>query len=1104
MPNKGGIITRKELIEDEALRWGEVYAKQLDLAIEKNKEFVKGILELAKASKSIKETSSQIEYIREKEKIIKINEKQNGIYKEQRQLEDSLITTMRKRELASESTNRALVREQAELALLNKQIKKEELERLGLVTAYNKLNNARTEAKNKLRDLIASEQASIEEIKKAKKEFDEINSKVKKADEAVGDFAKNVGNYQSAFDGIKDIFAAFGIAGGLSAFSTIATSVYNTTKELESLDLALKSVTGSQDEFTKQQAFLTEISGKYGLEIKNLTTQYTAFYVAAKDKLAAQEIQDLFENISKTGSALGLSNETLERSFAAVNQMLSKGTVASEELRGQLAEAMPGAVQAMTKAVQILHPEIKNLTEKGLFEMIKNGKILASEVLPETARQLVKVVGADKAESVDTLTKSTNRLSNSWVSFVRGLNEIDTGPITSFFNFFVKGAGLALDSLTRFNASWDNLIKKSAKIGATSGENIFNERFKNLIGTGADADVAQSIKTIAAKDLKIFQKAYSDNEKALKNFNPYSLNLLGPSGKDLKIKKEELTRSINEQIAIIKAADRKINGVSENIKAPVIQESEKQKKDRKSKADKYAKERLDYEKRLSDSLYDLEKQRLEREISLNDEIVKDDEQTDELRIASALKNQQKQFDLALLTKNHLLDNDKLTANDKIRIEEDYQNKKIDISKKTALEIDKINEFDESKFKKELEKKLSDSNIALNTELEAENRRFQSMGDLEKLSQLDREKAIKEHEQRIFDIKKKFAIDALKLQITNLENELKASDALPENERISAEKRQKIAETLTKAKLDLSEEELKQNEQKGNKLVETEKEYSAKIKELSSELYGALKDLNNSLFEIRIANIDDEIAKNNEYYAKQIELAGNDVAQKEALQKEQKKKNDELEQKKKEEQKKQAIASRVMALADIAIKTAQAIMAANVTIQTMNAASLGIAGTAYGAWAIPAIYTIAGIQATAILAAPLPKYKYGRKGGKEEMAIVGDGGVSEVIQRASGAIELTPAKDTLVKLNQGDSVYSSVEDYLWLQRQSMMNSINSKGHQLAEFQAQLQFENQISKEFLNELKENTRAIKNQKNTTIVNVPKIDFAHEFWKMKNKNWS
>lgn len=1103
MPNKGGIITRKELIEDEALRWGEVYAKQLDLAIEKNKEFVKGILELAKASKSIKETSSQIEYIREKEKIIKINEKQNGIYKEQRQLEDSLITTMRKRELASESTNRALVREQAELALLNKQIKKEELERLGLVTAYNKLNNARTEAKNKLRDLIASEQASIEEIKKAKKEFDEINSKVKKADEAVGDFAKNVGNYQSAFDGIKDIFAAFGIAGGLSALSTIATSVYNTTKELESLDLALKSVTGSQDEFAKQQAFLTEISGKYGLEIKNLTTQYTAFYVAAKDKLAAQEIQDLFENISKTGSALGLSNEMLERSFAAVNQMLSKGTVASEELRGQLAEAMPGAVQAMTKAVQILHPEIKNLTEKGLFEMIKNGKILASEVLPETARQLVKVVGADKAESVDTLTKSTNRLSNSWVSFVRGLNEIDTGPITSFFNFFVKGAGNALDALTRFNASWDRLYDQAKSEGKALGSKEFDRRMASVgFLTSTDKERALGVLKTAQEEYNILvQKQKKNNEDLAKSSKQGLVSgLLGGYDREAELKKEkeQIELDIAARIEIKRRAEEKLYGKS-NSKKTTSTISEKDNK----QADKYAKERLDYEKRLSDSLYDLEKQRLEREISLNDEIIKDDEQTDAIRIEIALKNQQKQFDLALLAKNHLLDNDKLTANDKIRIEEEYQNKKIDISKKTALEIDKINEFDEVKFNQDLEKKLSESNIGLNTELESENRRFQSLGDLEKLSQSEREKAIKEHEQKIFDIKKKFAIEALKLQITNLDNELKASDVLPENERLSAEKRQKIAETLTKKKLDLSEVELSTNEQKGNKLVETEKEFSNKIKEISGELYGALKDLTNSLFEARIANIDNEINKNNEYYAKQIELAGNDVAQKEALQKEQKKKNDELEQKKKEEQKKQAIANRVMALADIGIKTAQAIMAANVTIQTMNAATLGIAGTAYGAWAIPAIYTIAGIQAAAILASPLPKYKYGRKGGKEEMAIVGDGGVSEVIQRASGGIELTPAKDTLVKLNQGDSVYSSVEDYINLQRQSLINSINYKGEELAAFQAQLHFENRISNEFLNELKENTRAIKNQKTTTIVNVPKIDFAHEFWKMKNTNW-
>jgi len=483
MANKGGVITRKEVIEDDALSWGIEYKKNVESAIATNKEFSKSILAMADANKSIKTSTSQKEYVENQTKVNEISKKTIEIWKEQDQLEKALISTKKKQELATEATNRALVAERLELARINASVKREEMDRLGLLSAYTKLNQARTEAKVKLKDLIITEGESSKATQKAREEFEKLDAKVKQADHAVGDFTKNVGNYKTAFSGIGDLFSAFGLVGGITGVISLGKEIFNTTKELQSLDLALKSVTGTQEEFGKQQMFLKDISNKYGLELNTLTKQYTSFYIAAKDKVSATEIQQIFEDISRSGSALGLSNETLERSFAAVNQMLSKGTVASEELRGQLAESMPGAVQAMTKAVQVLHPEIKNLTEKGLFEMIKNGKILASEVLPETARQLTIITGADKAAGMDTLTKSTNRLSNEWTSMVRSINETDS----SGFGIFVKSIVSGLTTILQFTS----LLFKNEKqlsdyfkdLGRQKGMEEYQAVMKNIANT---------------------------------------------------------------------------------------------------------------------------------------------------------------------------------------------------------------------------------------------------------------------------------------------------------------------------------------------------------------------------------------------------------------------------------------------------------------------------------------------------------------------------------------------------------------------------------------------------------------------------------------------
>lgn len=167
-----GQITRKDIIADDAISWGADYAKTLDLAIGKNKEFVTAIVSLSEANNRLRGSFNQAEFVENQKRVNAANNEAIVIWKEQIQLENNLISTKKKVELASEGTNRALVKERLELALINKEIKQEQLERLGLVSAYTKLNNARTEAKNKLRDLIASEKASSAEIKKATIEFD--------------------------------------------------------------------------------------------------------------------------------------------------------------------------------------------------------------------------------------------------------------------------------------------------------------------------------------------------------------------------------------------------------------------------------------------------------------------------------------------------------------------------------------------------------------------------------------------------------------------------------------------------------------------------------------------------------------------------------------------------------------------------------------------------------------------------------------------------------------------------------------------------------------------------------------------------------------------
>jgi tape measure domain-containing protein len=1092
-----GTITRKDVISDDTLNWGAEYAKTVDAAIGKNKEFVTAIVSLADANNKLRGSFNAADFAENQKKINAANNEAIGIWKEQIQLENSLVSTKKKVELASEGTNRALVKERLELSLINKAIKEETLERLGLVSAYTKLNNARTEAKNKLRDLIASEKASTAEIKKAQKEFDILDNKVRKADRAVGDFSKNVGNYKSAFSGIGDIFGAFGIVGGVTAFAAITKDIYNNTKELQSLDLALKSVTETQENFNAQQTFLNTIAEKYGLEIKNLTKQYIAFYVAAKDKLAAQEIQDLFENIAKSGSALGLSNETLERSFVAVNQMLSKGTVASEELRGQLAESLPGAVQAMTKAVQVLHPEIKNLTEKGLFEMIKSGKILASEVLPETARQLVILTGADKAQGMETITKSVNRFSNSWTEMISSINNSSS----SGFSLFVKEITSGLTNIITLTGMLfkdeKQLQKQFQDIGKSKGLEQYQNVMKNISNTSKENQEAVKKEMIAREreNIRINQaiiKAEKEKRESIMGGDRALFHLQTKQEEDALVQ-------IGKSAQILKSISKS------NLKATpstvtTATETDAERKKREAAEKKALKEKLDREKKASDDLYNLEKQRLERSIQLNNEVAKDDKEADDVRIAALEQSELKQIELANLSKQHSLDadkfvleNSKLTSSERTRIKEEAANKIVDIEKKTAEEIDKINQFDPKVYEANLKEGVSRLEIAMNEELAAEEEKYRLLQELGFRNDAEKESATRAHEERIFDIKKEFAIATAKLQIANLEAELSAfklqSDGSKESNAIILETEKKISD----AKLKLKQTEVDKFDKGEKKKVLSAKEQATLILEISYDLTGALTDLGNSLFEGKIQKIDDEISKNKEYYDRQLELAGNDERQKDLLNKEREKKNKELEDKKKKEQHKQAVFNKASAVAQAAISTALAVLNA---LNTKPFLPLGpIMATVAG--------TLGAIQLGAILATPIPKYKHGRKGGKAEFAEVGDGYVSEVITKADGSSpRVTPNKPTLTFLEQGDIVHKSVDDYNRYMRASILNKFTRDNEIVKGFQKDILFQNNNDKLVL-EMQLTRKAIEKNKGNIIVKSPKIDINYHLWRNNNLNW-
>ena len=359
-----------------------------------------------------------------------------------------------------------------------------------LVGAYANLNAQHQIASRRLQDLIVrgrtAEQTQRQynrELRNAQREFRQLDGRIQSADRAVGRFNRNVGNYpKQAILGLKDLLGAFGIVGGISMFADIAKDVYKTTKELQSLNMALLQVTGSQEQMAKSQSFLADISEKYGVEIKDLTKMFTQFYVSAKDKMAGKDIENIFESITKAGASMGLSQENMQRAFLAMNQIMAKGAVQAEELKGQLSEALPGALGIMAKSLGV--------TEKKLMDMMKAGEV-SSDALIGFAKQLEITYGIENVERIDNITSAQNRLANSWTALIATFAEGDgvlSKATKGALNYFAS----QLDMYSQWFKSQGQIRKENLEEVRKAGQEASEKTVDDLRKNGATEIEIQS------------------------------------------------------------------------------------------------------------------------------------------------------------------------------------------------------------------------------------------------------------------------------------------------------------------------------------------------------------------------------------------------------------------------------------------------------------------------------------------------------------------------------------------------------------------------------------------------------------------------------------
>ncbi|MGH7310678.1 MAG: tape measure protein, partial [Candidatus Rokuibacteriota bacterium] len=285
---------------------------------------------------------------------------------------------------------------------------------------------------------------------------------------------------------LAQLAAGFGL-------TQLARSVFAVGLETDQLQRQLKFASGGAVQAQADFAFLRAEAERLGLDFRTAARAFAGFSAAARGtSLEGQGVRDVFTAVAEASTVMGLSAENTQGIMLALQQIMSKGIVAAEELRGQIGERLFGAFEIAARAV--------GTTTQALGKMLQQGEVVADEFLRRFARELRQTVAGDLPEAVTSATTQVNRFTNAWRDLLTAvassgafnaaiglLNQLRTG----LEQFGVIGVG----PMREMARELEDLLAKRQRLQALSSQS-----FVQVDPTGqALARIGQELEAVNAK-----------------------------------------------------------------------------------------------------------------------------------------------------------------------------------------------------------------------------------------------------------------------------------------------------------------------------------------------------------------------------------------------------------------------------------------------------------------------------------------------------------------------------------------------------------------------------------------------------------------------------
>jgi tape measure domain-containing protein len=262
--------------------------------------------------------------------------------------------------------------------------------------------------------------ASQKEISKA---IDESNSKLKETE----------GHHKNILIHVGEIILSYrALNAAINLGQQALLNIPKAGIQQQATQASVFAIFGTE-QGTKNLAYLRELADIAGQTITSLETAYRSFAPSATLAGASQgEVNKIFKNFTEVGTVLHFPEDKLKSLYLALEQMYAKTTVQSEEIKKQLGNVLPGAVEIGAKAWAKMNNQAE-VSVASFMDAMKKNLVVTKQFAPIFAEEYKKIFGGvDDSVFNDTRTKllsNLNRIQNEYTYFSRELFSITEGTM---------------------------------------------------------------------------------------------------------------------------------------------------------------------------------------------------------------------------------------------------------------------------------------------------------------------------------------------------------------------------------------------------------------------------------------------------------------------------------------------------------------------------------------------------------------------------------------------------------------------------------------------------------------------------------------------------